>query len=185
MNEGALIGLSGRARSGKSTVADILECVGYTQVAFADALKGAAAVMFGIDEACFYDDDRKEKIIPHWGISPRQMAQRLGTEGGRNVFGKDLWIKRLEQTLSDLHGLYTANVVVTDVRFDNEAEWVRSKGGAMINMVRPGAPSVTEHASEGGVSSHLIDAVIYNDGSFEELEAKVWRAMSGLGRLAA
>jgi len=163
------IGLAGAARSGKDTVAAMLShrygCVRY---ALATPLKLAASAMFSIPIGYFYADDKKEKVINFWGLSPRQMVQRLGTEGGRQLFFDDIWLRHLG--LINHEG---SNVVVTDVRFDNEAEYIKNKGGKIIQIIRPNVGIESQHVSESGVSLNLISATIVNDSTLTALEKRV------------
>ena len=175
-----LIGITGKARSGKDTIAQILFAqYAFTRIAFADPLKMAAQQMFGLTNEQTWCDHEKEKIIPYWGMSPRQMFQLLGTEATKPVFGEDLWVKRWNLA----YGLFkdTDDVVVPDVRFDAECEFIRSLGGVIIEVRRgPGLVGSTGgHASELGLTS-LPDAVIENDGSMDDLHAKVSALVEGV-----
>jgi len=117
-----LIGIAGKAGSGKDAIADHLwEHHSFLKMAFADPLKLAAAAMFGLDLSHFFDREEKEAKIKYWGLSPRQMAQLLGTEATKPVFGDDFWVRRWY--LSFLLMKDTDHVVVPDVRFELEAEF--------------------------------------------------------------
>jgi len=170
-----LIGLSGAARSGKDTVGDyIVSEFDFKRYAFADPLKRAASEMFGIPFEDFCNDDTKEVVNEFWGFSPRQMAQLLGTEGGRELFRQDIWVKRaeLELSLNQLH----AGMVITDVRFPNEAQWIQDMGGTVIHIERPGADGIVgeaSHASEAGFSDELKNHLVLNNGTLEELYTSV------------
>lgn len=175
-----LIGLTGKARSGKDTVAKILWTnLGFTRLAFADPVKLAAQKMFGLTEQQTWSDELKEVVIPHWNMTPRQMFQRLGTEAGRDVFGPDLWIKRLAISYSLL--CHTDDIVISDVRFDEEAESIRKAGGVIIQVVRGDGLSGEEagHRSEQGLSLPP-DYIIFNDDSLEVLAANVLALVKGI-----
>jgi len=171
-----LIGLAGKARCGKDTVADILgdEFV-VVSYGFADPLKEAAAVLLHRSEQDIYGDfdfDR-EAILPEWGFSIRHFLQVLGTEGMRKLFGEEFWITRLGLELDTLK----SDAVITDVRFENEAEFIRKRGGQIWHVYRPDPSGLNDqaqaHASEAGVAMLLGDRVIKNTGTLKELEAKV------------
>jgi hypothetical protein len=101
------------------------------------------------------------------------MFQMEGTEAGRNVFGGDLWIKRFMLSYNLLK--HTDDIIVPDVRFDNEAEALRSLGGIIIEVRRGQAGlsgSAGAHVSESGLSLPA-DYVIDNNYSLEELYAAV------------
>lgn len=182
-----LIGLTGRARAGKDQSAEYLRLYrGFARIALADPLKAAAAAMFGVPREDFDDPETKELVRPYWNLSPRQMAQKLGTEAARDTFGADIWLKRATLELIQLadeasevaaETFGPVSVVVTDVRFDNEAEWIKRHGGRVIRIVRPGTAAVAAHASEAGVSDWLVDAEIVNDGDLTELRSKVLAAV--------
>lgn len=129
-----LIGITGKARSGKDTAAKIL-CLnhGFVRMAFADPLKMAAQQMFGLTHAQTWDDRLKEVVIERWGKTPRQIFQLLGTECVKPFFGEDMWVRRLDlnyQVLKD-----SDNVVITDVRFDAEHSYLKQRGGDRKSVV--------------------------------------------------
>lgn len=168
-----LIGICGKARSGKDTIAKYLwNQHAFTRIAFADPVKLAAQKIFGLTDAQTWNDDLKEVEIPYWGMSPRRMFQLVGTEGGRDIFGYDLWIKRFILSYSMFK--HTDDVVVPDVRFDNEAETIRELGGIIIEVRRGQglAGEAAQHKSEAGLSLPP-DNVITNEGTLAELYAKV------------
>lgn len=142
-----IIGTIGFIGSGKGTVADILvEKKGFTKLAFADAVKDATAAIFGWPRALLEGDTEEsrkfretrdewwsEKTGKH--ITPRYMLQIMGTEAGRDVFHPDLWILALEKKL----GMYQ-NVVISDVRFPNEIDFIQRMGGFVVRVKRGNDP---------------------------------------------
>ena len=168
-----LIGITGKARSGKDAAATFLWAqYAFTRIAFADPVKMSAQAKFGLTQKQTWDDSLKEVVIPHWNMTPRQMFQLEGTEAGRNVFGYDIWLKRFLLTYNLLKD--TDDIVVPDVRFDNEAELISSLGGIIIEVRRGHAGlsgSAGAHISESGLSLPA-DHVIDNNGTLEELHAK-------------
>lgn len=168
MSKPLIIGVNGIAGAGKDTISNMVllslqkdhglkvQCF-----AFADNLKKAASVIFNVPLEDFYDRNVKEVIVPYWDMSPRHMAQQLGTEACRKGIRDDIWIKSLESSI------LTANVdvaFITDVRFDNEAEFVKSANGVVVQIVRNGQKTIStsNHASEAGIKSDLIDLTIEN-----------------------
>ena len=149
-----IILLTGKAGSGKDTVADILcELYAYKKVFFADTLKRAVKEIFGLTDFQAYDREEREKVIPYWGYSPRQMYQLIGTEVFRNHFDKDIWVKSLRyKVLQDLH----ANWVISDCRFPNELnafDGIGSQGreAIVVKVVREGYDGnvgIANHESE-------------------------------------
>ena len=168
-----LIGITGKARSGKDAIAKFAwSQYGFTRIAFADPVKMAAQAKFGLTAEQTWRDDLKEVVIPHWGMTPRQIFQMEGTEAGRNIFGGDIWIKRFMLSYNLLKD--TDDIIVPDVRFDNEAEALRSLGGIIIEVRRGQAGlsgSAGAHVSESGLSLPA-DYVIENESTLEELHEK-------------
>lgn len=170
-----IVGITGKARSGKDTAAQFfINSLGYEPYSFADPLKRACSEMFGVPLDHFYDDNLKDKLNTFWGFSPRRMAQLLGTEGGRKLFRDDIWIKRA-QLVCDRQ---QKNIVIPDVRFENEADFVRSKGGIMIHIERESPVSVESHESENGIKVKPRDFVVYNNLTIDSLHSALATVMT-------
>lgn len=169
-----LIGLIGRARVGKDTAADYL-CAHYgmTRYAFADPIKKMLAPVFG---DLFHAGDREQPIS--WlGKSPRQLMQTLGTEWGRKQVHPEIWLLLAERFISASN----CPVVISDVRFRNEAYWILSQGGSLIEIVRDDADSVNLHSSEMPDWGHTPRAVLNNNASIRQLHRSLDRLMTELG----
>ena len=169
-----LIGLTGLAGAGKDTVRQILEQQhGYIGLGFADPIRNMLRTLFsdnGISEEWMDARNLKEQPIPALGKSYRELAQTLGTEWGRKVLGEDFWIKVADAYIKDINGRDGyAWTCISDVRFVNEADWVRLRGGVIWQVIRPGLDAVRPHISEQGAASIKPDDVIYNDGSIDDL----------------
>lgn len=180
-----LTGLTGAAGSGKNTVAEIIaeSCTSGRMpriCAFADPLYECVSVITGLPVEVLRDRAVKEMAIPWLGKSPRELLQLLGTEWGRQAIHPEIWVRslmeRIKPWLED-----GVPVVVTDVRFDNEAKAIREAGGEVWRIVRPGwgclSGSTAAHASEAGVSENLIAVSITNDGCLDQLRERVRRAI--------
>lgn len=76
------------------------------------------------------------------GHTPRYAMQTIGTEWGRGIIGDSLWVNAWRSTLPK------GNIVVDDVRFENEADAVRELGGVVVRIVRGDTISVGDHESE-------------------------------------
>lgn len=170
-----VIGIAGKAGSGKSTVASILtqRFPGYKEVRFAQKLKETLHFLFGWTVEQQEDFDFKERIDPRWGFSPRRAAQLLGTEFGREL-DQNLWVNMVDKLPRPF--------VVTDVRFENEAAWVR-KEGVLIHISAPTTQTTSEssHASEAGVKRQVGDLILVNshDGILK-LEAEILQTLKGI-----
>lgn len=169
MPQAPLIGIAGRARSGKDTVANfIIAAIGGYRYSFADPIRAMLAPL-GVDMNDPYWQARKEDVIPALGVSPRRMMQTLGTEWGRNLINPDLWLVMAHQRLLR-NG---PGMVISDVRFENEAAWIRKHGGRIIHVIRSEAKAVEAHASEDGIEMQDTDARLFNSGTLEELQLSV------------
>ena len=65
-------------------------------------------------------------------------------------------------------------VVIPDVRFPNEADAIKELGGIIWRINRHGLNGINEHRSEHAMDSYMVDHVIYNDGSLDELSDEVF-----------
>ncbi len=177
-----IIGATGKAGSGKDELLNGMTTeleLNYTfrKYGFADPIKRGLEAMFGWTPECWEDRDWKEREIPQLGrmISPRYLAQTLGTEWGRGIH-HDIWVKLAQQAYTEFDnqfGLSDKIFLLPDVRFKNEAAWIRAFGGTLIEVVR-GSPEIeeSEHASEQGVPDKYITHSIVNDGTIDELIVK-------------
>lgn len=171
-----VIGIAGRAGSGKDTIADYLVSThGFKKLAFADPIK-AMLRQIGVD--C---TDRSTKELPHptFGKSPRQMAQFLGTEWMRNLIHYDGWVRITAQQvmvikelnkLDELGGI--RGIVISDLRFENERQWLRSIGADIWHVYRE-TQSVSAHSSEFPLPIEVRDTVFMNDESIKELHEAI------------
>jgi hypothetical protein len=175
-----LIGIAGRAGSGKDTAgARLVECYGFQQYAFADPIRAMLGALGAFPAADLVNRDTKEVIIDWLGKSPRQMAQTLGTEWGRELVHPQLWVL-MAQRRWDAAKAAGRDLVITDVRFENEVEWLRGAGGRVIYLARPGAEAVSAHASEQYDASVLADWAILNDNTIDILLHRVDEAVTEL-----
>lgn len=160
----SVIGISGLARSGKDTVGNYLvEVYGFKRIGFADSLKESCRHIFNFNDAQLYGE-LKEVVDPYWGFTPRFALQKVGTECMRNVFDKDIWIKSVaNKVLSEPQ----TNWVLTDVRFENEAQAIKDWGGKLVKIERPLAGAsggIAQHPSETSLQNYTgWDYVLKND----------------------
>jgi hypothetical protein len=171
-----IIGLCGHAGAGKDTVREILcNARGMAGAAFADPLRAmgeALLVEAGVPLAYARDRSLKEVEMPVLLVSWRRLLQTLGTEWGRGLrdtFWLDIMAGRVASIIDEgLPGL-----VISDVRFPNEARWLLDAGGELWRVDRPGVAPVAVHVSEQHVMSLPADRVIRNDGTLAQLQAQV------------
>jgi len=169
-----IIGLSGYAQSGKDTVAKILvENYGYSRIAFADIIRVAC---YRLNPIVTYDGMRLAHLVDleGWEIAKtlpevRRLLQTMGSEIGRDLIDPQIWI---ELTLSNTKK--TDNIVISDVRFKNEAEEIKWRHGQVwrISRIERDGP-INIHRSETDMDSWDFDQYISNNGTIEELSALV------------
>jgi len=168
-----IIGLTGLKRSGKDSVAD---AIAWKKLSFAGPLKEASAILLNrtIEDMEGTGFDRDE-VMPEWGFTIRHFLQQAGTEGMRRLFREDFWIQRMR---SEIHQY--KDVVVSDVRFLNEAAFIHELGGEVWKVVRPGLEP-DGHASEAEIALIEADHTIFNNHSLINLQRKVFtRLQRGL-----
>ena len=173
-----IIGLTGYAGTGKDTVRAMLEQRGFVGLAFADPIRNMLRTLLsdnGISEAWMDERTLKERPMPELGKSYRELVQTLGTEWGRAHLGADFLLRIAEAYLHDTTSQTFGQLpfVVSDVRFQNEADWVRQRGGVIWRVDRPGTASVRAHASEQGATTIKEDALLLNNSTIEDLSILV------------
>ena len=172
-----IIGLSGEKESGKDTVAAYLvKNYEFERKAFADPLKRSVANLFEIPfkDVDTLKNDKRAKVTlstyPGYTVemSFRGFLQRYGTEAHRDTFDENFWANL---TLPS-GGYYPGrNIVITDVRFANEAERVKSVGGTLVRIYRSMVLRGDPHPSEQ--FAFEVDHIIYNNGTLDQLWPKV------------
>ena len=165
-----LIGFTGRMHSGKTTAAmHLVRSHGFTRHRFAGPLK-AMLHAIGLTERHTDGDLKEEPCDLLDGKTPRWAMQSLGTEWGRMLITPNLWVNAWLATKPE------GNVVVDDVRFDNEAAMIRSAGGIVVRIVRPGQEGGgVKHASEEWRGE--ADLTIYNGTTVSQFERHLDAAM--------
>lgn len=158
-----IIGFTGKMGSGKSTAIAMVEEIAKVpsiNVKFAQPLYDIQEAAYSIIEGAY--------TRPETFVKDRKLLQWIGTEWGRGL-SEDLWVNLWQSTVQNILEYVPQGVITCDdVRFDNEAEKIKSMGGIIIKIQRseatPDAPNgIAGHASEKGVSDSLVDFVINND----------------------
>lgn len=167
-----LVGLHGLPRSGKDSVARILiSTKGYERIAFADPLKEAAATLLRRPLAeCHGINYDREQVMPEWGFTMRWFLQVFGTECLRDQVRRDFWTRRLDVEIEARRAKDPAcKLVITDVRFENETNFLRSLDAQIVEVWRPGL-TASSHSSDQPVP---CDWTIRNEGTLDDLFLKV------------
>lgn len=100
------------------------------------------------------------------GPEVRRHLQVYATEVCRDNFGQDIWVQLLARRVAEDR---PAAVVITDVRFNEEAAWVNANGGTVVEITRPGIGAVNGHISEAGIDRSYIQHTVSNDGTIDDL----------------
>jgi hypothetical protein len=202
-----IIGLLGFIGSGKGTAGELLERMGFTPVSFASGVKDVTAEMFGwprgmLEGVTEHSRKFREQPDEFWSkefgkpFTPRYALQLMGTEIGRDIFHKDFWIIKLKR---EIEKNPNKHYVITDVRFQNEIEFVHNMGGCLIEIQRGLKPhwyTIASQANRGDSKAETfmldsgvhesewrwiggpIDYTIDNDGTLEELKSNLIKKLA-------
>jgi hypothetical protein len=164
MNRVIVLGLLGRAGSGKSTAAAYLRDKYGAQIhSFAQPLKDLAKEVFEFSEGQVRGTQAmKEAIDPRYGFSPRDALIRLG-DGARRHIGERVWIEACFNKIEEERDWWPLHVI-EDVRYPNEAEAIwrlsvthEKLTGVVVKLVCPDSDSSPKFANASSEKS--VDAV--------------------------
>jgi len=186
----AIISISGKIGTGKDTVADIIQSItpyyNWEIKKYAGKLKVIAEILSGVPKINFEDQEfKKQDMGAEWGMTYRDLLQKLGTEAMRNGLHKNVWVNALfadykpRPFFPDVPAEFHAqlpNWLITDTRFPNELEAAKAHNGITIKVIRDSGNTIgTTHASETALDDYTKwDYVVDNNGSFEELKTQVF-----------
>ena len=150
-----IIGLIGHQGVGKNYIAEeilfnFLKSKPTIILAFADHFK--------IDSICKYNLDY-DKVYENKDFNTRKKLQTIGTEEGRNKYGDDIWIKIMYNWIKVLNSRGIQRFIISDVRFQNEADWIKSLGGILIKVDAPNR-YMNRVISEAGKNLDKIKEII-------------------------
>lgn len=163
MTKPTIIGLVGHQGVGKNYIAEtILPRVLPTQntvvLAFADHFKVEAIAKWGADYT---------KVFGKKDYATRKLLQTTGTEEGRHRFGDDIWIRTLGAWMEVLHQRGVQRFVISDVRFENEAQWILERGGMLVKIEAPKRYAARVDQESGGdetkkaaIRNHVSEAYV-------------------------
>ena len=182
-----MIGLSGEQGSGKNTCGEILALQhGYVQMAFADPVRTGLYALNPLVELDNGIVARLQMIVDQigWDSAKRNskdirgLMQRFGTEAGRDIHGYNCWV-----AIAERNTRVNRNYVFTDVRFPNEADWIRSCGGIIIYVDRDDVPEQAKnHKSEQYDIKEDADIIIFNNATKADLVTKLQGALLSWSR---
>jgi dephospho-CoA kinase len=165
-----IIGITGKAGSGKDTLANYLVNQGYIKLSFGSAVKDIVSIITGWSrdfvEGTNEDRHLRETLVhPDYNKTCREMMQYIGTDLFRNQLNDNIWVNIIKNKIET--DKINNKFVITDVRFDNEAEMIKSIGGYIIQINRNNQ-LISNHISENGISIKS-DYYIENNGNIDEL----------------
>jgi len=175
-----IIGISGLKQSGKDTAAQYLvKNFGFTRVAFADPIKDQMYILnpwvktndehtslrlASVVDAAGWDRAKEEYL------EIRRLLQIYGTEVARDSFGADIWVN---SAFRQIQSKNLKNIVITDVRFQNEIEAIRKYGGKLIKIKSNRTITNDDHVSEQDLPDSKFDSIVINNGTIEDLYISV------------
>ena len=187
-----IISISGKIGSGKDTVADIIQSIDISRKwevkKWAGKLKQVATLLTGIPMEKWEDQEfKKTELGPEWGMTVRDLLQKLGTDAMRNGLHENTWVNALMSeylATTITTGInewdyweedVLPNWIVTDTRFPNEVKAIKEKGGILIKIERDTSNTIgTGHISETALDDYTEwDYVIDNNGSLLDLRMKI------------
>lgn len=201
-----IIAFGHRQNVGKDTASECLIERGWVRLSFADPLKRVVSEMCKVDLELFNDGVKKNKVIKYWNKSPRELLIMCGCKMVRefkddNFYGESHWIKLLHLEILKLmisknDSIYNllencddkyidinekiVGVVITDLRFPNEFEYLKKIGAVTVRVTR------NEHKYGGPDSeleNHVFDYEIKNNGTKEMLWDEVMKIVSNCGEV--
>ena len=179
-----LIGFLGKKHCGKDTAGKMLvDTHNFTRMANADPIKLISKELFGFTEEQL-NGNKKEEVDDYWNIAPRKTFQFIGTDLIRNKIKEllpqvtdNFWVLCLERKYNNfMLDNPNGNVVITDVRYQNELDMIHKYGGIVIKINRglSNDQQIDEHESEKHIDSiNNYDYCVDNNGSKEEFLQKI------------
>lgn len=192
----SLIGIGGALTAGKDTVADhLVDRHGWKKHFMSEPLNEALMTLNPVIDrlgdgrliryADLVNDVGYTSAKEHPEV--RRLLQYMGTEVGRKMIDEDVWVKIAGHSIDDSRLLEHRDVIITGVRFKNELKMIRSRGGILLYVDRPGLPPApsSAHASENSLQPADFDVIVMNDGSLDDLFDKVDLELPSWGSVPA
>jgi hypothetical protein len=179
-----IIGITGIKESGKDLAATYIHQF-YKYKIFKFAAPIIEIIIFLLKSAGVskkniykYTTSNKEDIVPEVNASYRMLAKGIGTTWGRDFIKNDIWINIVELASADCK-----KVVISDLRLDNEAEWIKNKDPKnIIIKLNRNTGNVDDHITEAGINPSYIDYTIDNNGSLGDLYKELDKILKKLGK---
>jgi cytidylate kinase len=155
-----IVGISGKIGSGKSTLSAALRAATGArgvEINFADALKREVADLYNIAaERCYNQNEKNKPISDSVKTTIGEALQTVANKRREN--NPDYWLNKVSALIDadTQHSLF----IVADVRFANEADWVRKRGGILVRLngdpgaVRRNSKRDLAHTSETSLDNY-------------------------------
>ena len=177
-----IIGLLGRSRSGKDTICDYIissyPLISIEKRRLAQPIKDAVCALYGFNRHQVECAD-KDRVDTDIGISPR--AAMVGiTDHVMGTMGREFFSKRLFLSVDTTLSVDINTIIIPDVRYAHDIDYIRSRGGIVIKVSRDGTHDnqVPHYAWEDPIDAMRGDVHVHNDGNIEELYVQVDTALS-------
>lgn len=168
-----LIGLAGRAETGKDTAAiilrDALELRTYT---FAEPVTRKCAQLLDMEHHEFLMLPKKTPCSIG-AITKRELMQHMGADLRKeNKYFATEYVQHQMDCNEDNNYLFNGQLI-TDVRLPLEVDWVRSKSGIIIHIKNPNAEPAPADITEQDLEIQENDYVLINDKDKQTFENRV------------
>lgn len=164
-----LLGLHGTAGAGKDSAAAGL--TDFYPMAFAKPLKDSAKILYDLTDEQLHGK-LKEVVDPRWKKSPRVIMQELGDHCRKD--NPRFFVTHMKAKIESAIKQGITSIVITDVRYDSEANMIKELGGKIIKINRSFTTTKhTDHSSEQGILDSNVTYTVSNDGTIEDLIEKV------------
>lgn len=161
-----ICGISGKIGAGKTYTANFLikhfPEMNFAKKSFAYKLKQVTSIVSGLPLEDMFTQEGKNKNVEMWDMTVGRMQQVIGTDLFRN-WDNNFWIKSLFADYKD-----GDNWIVSDMRFKNEADFIKEKGGFLIRLegdpagVRKVTTRNMDHPSETDLDDYKGFDLVWN-----------------------
>lgn len=165
-----IIGLVGRSRVGKDTVARLIKQLlpetDFEIHHIAKPLKDSIASMYRLSSEQLHGN-LKDVVDMRYGHSPRELCT-IWNYKLTHLHGPRFLVHRLFESLDENH---KNNIIIPDVRFCHDCYEVRRRNGILVKVVRTRSPVLL--SEEDHIDQLSADVTIENDSTLEILKNKV------------
>ena len=148
-----------------------------------------AKAFFNLSDKQCWDEDATKEADSFWNMTPAEMIDFVKAEALKDF--PDFFERRastpsqkindmayIKKPILDTEG--KSIVIIKDIRFENEAAYIRNLNGAILHIVRDNAEIVKSHSSEFGIEVRTGDIVIKNNGTlieYQEALDEAWKTL--------